>query len=174
MKGIHILGLFIFLLVSGNLSAAESTPRFQVTVRKSDDAVTITGDQKQTVFTVTSASGIGSTVIERRDEGWPGSLVLRLRLKGLESLKINNGTESLGVAVTLRGQRTVTRQWKGEQEIELAGDDPLRVSVSVLGADGKPAKALPVKDGTIEVTLPAAFFQGNPKRISVDWVDFFR
>jgi hypothetical protein len=36
------------------------------------------------------------------------------------------------------------------------------------------ATELPLKDGYFEVTLPRAFFEGNPKSITLNWVDFYR
>ena len=36
------------------------------------------------------------------------------------------------------------------------------------------AKELPLKDGYFEMTLPRAFFEGNPMTITVAWIDFYR
>ena len=36
-------------------------------------------------------------------------------------------------------------------------------------------KALPLKDGYyFEMLLPKAFFEGNPKAITLNWIDFYR
>jgi len=43
-----------------------------------------------------------------------------------------------------------------------------------VGGDGKPAKELPLKDGYFEVALPRAFFEGNPKAITLNWIDCYR
>lgn len=43
----------------------------------------------------------------------------------------------------------------------------------MVGSDGKPAKA-PLKDGDFKMQLPKAFFENNPKSITVNWIDFFR
>ena len=40
--------------------------------------------------------------------------------------------------------------------------------------DGKPAREFPLKDNYFEVTVPRAFFEGNPKTITVGWIDFYR
>ena len=48
------------------------------------------------------------------------------------------------------------------------------MDVRIVGGDGKPAKELPLQDGYFEVTLPRAFFDGNPKSITLNWIDFFR
>jgi hypothetical protein len=39
---------------------------------------------------------------------------------------------------------------------------------------GKPAKELPLKDGYFEIALPKAFFDGNPKTVTLNWIDFYR
>ena len=41
-----------------------------------------------------------------------------------------------------------------------------------LGANA--ARELPLKDGYFEMTLSRAFFQGNPKSITLNWIDFYR
>lgn len=48
------------------------------------------------------------------------------------------------------------------------------MEVHIVGADGKPAKELPLKDGHFEMTLPKAFLEGQPKSLSVQWIDFYR
>ena len=35
-------------------------------------------------------------------------------------------------------------------------------------------RELPLKGGYFEMQLPAAFFEGNPKSITIDWIDFYR
>ena len=50
----------------------------------------------------------------------------------------------------------------------------LWLDVRIVGGDGKPAKELPLKDGCFEVALPRAFFEGNPKSIKLNWIDFYR
>ena len=54
------------------------------------------------------------------------------------------------------------------------GGGPLWTEIRAVGADGKPADAIPLKGGYFETQLPKAFFEGNPKSITVTWIDFFR
>jgi hypothetical protein len=44
----------------------------------------------------------------------------------------------------------------------------------ILDSDGEPTKAIPLKDGCIEMQLPKRFFEGNPKSFKVEWIDFYR
>ncbi|HBI43799.1 MAG TPA: hypothetical protein DDY78_13250 [Planctomycetales bacterium] len=64
------------------------------------------------------------------------------------------------------------RLWKDGKEITpLDEKSPLWTDIRI-GGDGKPAKELPLKDGYFEMTLPQALCEGNPKSITVNWIDF--
>jgi hypothetical protein len=68
-----------------------------------------------------------------------------------------------------------TLLWKdGKEDAPLDEKSPLWTDIRIVGGDGKPARALPLKDGYFEVVLPKAFFEGNPKSITLNWIDFYR
>ena len=48
------------------------------------------------------------------------------------------------------------------------------MDIRILTSKDKPAKVLPLKNGYFEMTLPKAFFEGNPKSITLNWIDFYR
>jgi len=124
---------------------------------------------------VKSPSGIGQTVIERSDEKWPDVVALRLKLKGLESFKASNGTATLEAAVSSQNEGQRVRLSKdGKEDQPLDKNSPFWMEIRPVGSDGKPAKVVPLKDGYFEMTLPKAFFEGNPKSITLDWIDFYR
>ena len=56
----------------------------------------------------------------------------------------------------------------------LGSKKPYWIDVRILGGDGSPAKAIPLKDGYFELPLPMAFFKANPNSITVNWIDFYR
>lgn len=86
-----------------------------------------------------------------------------------------NGKVKLDGAVGIQDRKAAVRLWKdGMEDAPLAETSPLWTDVRVVGGDGKPAKALPLAAGYFEVTLPRAFFEGNPKAITVNWIDFYR
>ena len=67
------------------------------------------------------------------------------------------------------------RLWKdGKEDSPLDSNSPLWMEIRMVGGDGKPAKEIPLKDGYFEMQLPKAFFEGNPKSITVNWIDFYR
>ena len=174
-------GVFLTLSVAshglGIPSAASDDPpaRFTVTTRKADDTVAVGGDRERTTFDVRSPSGISRAVVERTGDAWPKAVVVRLHLKGLESLKVSAGAVAVGAAVGVRDGKVEVRQWTpGKDETPLAADDPRRLAIRVLGKDGKAAAGVPLDGGHFEVTLPAAFLRDNPKSLTVEWIDFYR
>jgi hypothetical protein len=96
-------------------------------------------------------------------------------LKGLENFRATNGMVKLEGSASLQDGKTVLRLWKdGKEDTPLDAKSPYWMDVRILGDDGKPAKEIPLKDGQFEMVLPKAFFEGNPKTITVNWIDFYR
>ena len=48
------------------------------------------------------------------------------------------------------------------------------MEIKILDSDGKPTKAIPLKDGSFEMQFPKKFFADNPKAFKVEWIDFYR
>ena len=151
------------------------TPMFKITTKRADDAVEVQADKDRTVFDVTSPFGVSQAVVERADDEWPKAVVLRLHLKGLESFRAENGKVRLDAAASIEDGKTKVRMWKdGKEDAPLEEKSALWTDIRIVGGDGKPANELPLKDGYFEMTLPQAFFEGNPKSITVNWIDFYR
>jgi hypothetical protein len=171
---LRVVALWIFVL-TGLGMAADTTPKFNVTTRKMDDTVQAQTNDGKVVFSVKSPSGIGSATIERVEKNWPEAVALKLHLKGLESLVISNGKAKLHVAVSSQEGKLRVRLWKDDKETEpLDQKSPCWMDVRIIGADGKPVKELPLKDGSFEMTLPKAFLDGSPKSLTLQWIDFHR
>jgi hypothetical protein len=164
----------IFLAVRA-IAADDSTPKLNVKTRKSEDRVQVRGDARQVVLSVTSPSGIGSATIERAANEWPAAVALELHLSGLESFAVSNGKVKLNVSVSSSDGKSRVRLWIDDKESEpLDPKSPYWMDVRILGADGKPAQELPLRNGHIEMILPRAMFGGNPQSLSVQWIDFYR
>lgn len=132
-------------------------------------------EKDKTVFSVHSPFGISQAVIERTDEKWPEGVVLRLHLKGLSSFRASNGKVTLDAAVSSHDDKQRVRRWKdGKENSPLDSNSPLWMEIRLVGGDGKPTKEIPLKDAHFEMQLPKAFFEGNPKSITVNWIDFYR
>lgn len=176
MAGIFRILVFGTLLLAVRALAADGpTPKFNVKTRKSDDSVRVDGDAGKVVFAVRSPSGIGSATVERTANDWPAGVTLRLHLSGLESLVVSNGKAALKAAVARHEGKLQARLWIDDKETEpLAPTSPYWMDIRILGADGKPASQLPLKNGHFEMTLPRAIFDGNPRSLSMQWIDFYR
>jgi hypothetical protein len=149
--------------------------KFKVTSKRTDDSVEVRSDKDEAVVVVKCPFGISQATVERRDDKWPAGVVVRLHLKGLERFDAGNGKVTLHAAAGIKDGKPDVRQWKDDKEADrLKPTDPLWAAINVRDGDGKQAKALPLKDGYFEIKLPKAFFEGNPKSVTLKWIDFYR
>ena len=168
--------LMVFVAMSNAVTAGDDKPpTFKITTKRDTDKVDVKFEKDQTVFSIHSPFGISQAVIERKEEKWPEGVVLRLHLKGLESFRISNGKVTLDAAVSSSDDRQRVRLWKdGKEDSPLDSKSPHWIAIRMVGSDGKPAKDVPLKDGFFEMQLPKAFFEDNPKAITLNWIDFYR
>ena len=178
---IPLIPLAVLLALGGTALADDGNApkdqpaKFKITTKRADAAVEVQGDKDQTVFDVKSPFGIGHAVIERVGDEWPKAVVLRLHLNGLESFRASTGKVTLDAAVSSQNDGQRVRVWKdGKEDAPLDEKSPFWMGIRMVGDDGKPAKEIPLKDGYFEVALPQAFFEGNPKSITLNWIDFYR
>jgi hypothetical protein len=169
----------MFLVILHTAASAhcdEPQTRFHVTTRKADDRVTTELRGAQVILTVTSPSGIGSAAITQERERWPGSMLLRLHLTGMERLRIGNGKLTLSASVSSAGNhRTILSLSEGgKDEIPINRRSPYWTEIRILDDQGHPAREIPLKDGVFELFLPQALFESNPPTITLDWIDFYR
>jgi hypothetical protein len=170
-----ILAASVLALADDGDAPKQAGDKFKITTKRTDDAVEVQADKDKTVFDVKSPFGIGQALIERQEENWPKTVVLRLHLKGLENFRAENGKVRLDAAVSSQEGKTKVRLWKDSKEdAPLDENSPFWTDIHIVGGDGKPAKEIPLKDGYFEMTLPKAFFESNPKSITLNWIDFYR
>jgi hypothetical protein len=176
MKWPHALALGVTSWLGAlAIDAATAGPKFKVTLKNPDDSHGITPDKDKVLFAFKGPGGICQAVIERQDEAWPRAIVIRLHQTGLESFRAENGKVSLHAAVAVQEGKIKARLWKDRDEkAGLDSKSPFWMEIRVVGADGKPATKLPLKGGWFEMQLPPAFLEGNPKSITLNWIDFYR
>ena len=173
MKTLLVLAAAGLIAFSGKLTLASEGAAARAPSRKKDSTVEVSSEKDRATFMVKSHSGIGKSAIERPGGEWPKIVVLRLHLKGLESFRASNGKVTLEAAVS--SQNGKVRLWKnGKEDVPLDAKSPYWMETRMVGGDGKPAKAIPLKDGYFEMALPKSFFEGNPKSITVSGIDFYR
>jgi hypothetical protein len=174
--------LAVVLLILSGIAVADDgdepsdqPANFKIATKRADDTVDVRADKDRTVFVVKSPFGISQAVIERQDEDWPKAVVLRLHLKGLEHFRASNGKVTLDAAASIQEGKAKLRLWKdGKEDAPLDERSPFWVDVRILDGNGKPAQELPLKDGYFEMDLPKAFFEGRPRSITLNWIDFYR
>jgi len=133
----------------------------------------VKSEKDKVVFDVRSPFGISSGTIARTTEQWPGKVVVQLRLKGLENFNVS--TDKLKLEASVSSQNGDVRLWKdGKEDSPLNSTSPYWMQIRIIDSDAIPAKAIPLKDGYVEMRLPKKFFEGNPKSITLNWIDFYR
>jgi hypothetical protein len=169
------LTMTTFAVAGDGDASKDQRARFKVTMKRKDDTVEVKAEKNKTVFDVKSPFGISQAVIERQEDTWPKAVALRLHLKGLESFRASNGKVRVDAAVSIEESKQRVRVWKdGKEDAPLDEKSPLWTDIRIVGGDGKPATELPLKGGYFEMVLPKAFFEGNPKAITLNWIDFYR
>lgn len=165
--------LSVLMLITATASA--DNPPFKFKTKRDDDQVAVKVEKDRTVFDVTCPTGISELVIERTGKAWPEVVVVRLRLSGLEHFKATGGKVTLGVGtLNYKGERP-TGLWASDTKE--SPDDPKSVyfmDFKMIDKNGKPTKEIPLQSGYFEMRLPKPFFEGNPKSVTLEWVDFYR
>ena len=147
---------------------ASQPDAFQIQCKKPEDRVAASVEEGSTTFTVTSPSGIGQATIERKGDAWPKTVVLRLNLKGLESLVISNGKTELSASVGGEGVRLSAdgRPLAGKSSGPGAMD-PLWMSIQSFNAAGDAGHYF-------GMTLPKAMLGEKAKVLTIQWIDYYR
>jgi hypothetical protein len=102
-------------------------------------------------------------------------VVLRLHLKGLSRFRASNGKVTLNAVASIQDGKPRVRLWRDRNEDDrLDKESPLWTDIRILSSDGKPAAKMYLKNGYFEKVLPRTFFEGNPKAITLTWIDFYR
>jgi hypothetical protein len=160
----------VVLLATTNCIAEEP---FRITTKRSDDHMDVNSKDDKTLFVISSPFGISNAIIERTKDAWPDKVLIRLRLKGLENLKLS--TDELRLEASVSSHDGSIRLWKDwNEDSPLVSNSPYWMEIRILDSDGEPAKAIPLKNGYFEMQLPKKFFDGNPKSFKVEWIDFYR
>ncbi len=146
----------------------------EVTLKKSEDSVRVEEQDDQTVYTITSPSGIGEAELVR-GTGWPKKITVRLRLRGLESLTISNGEVTLTASIASTGDHgQIQHVQRGDETVAVASDSPLWMGITAHTEDGGKTAGLPTDEGYFEVLLPTVLTEGNAASIILRWIDFYR
>lgn len=146
----------------------------EVVTKKEADRVVKSRKAGKTVYTVTCPSGIGAATITTTAT-WPETVLIRLELRGLESFRASTDRGALSISVLSHSGNRQLLQWTADgQETEVLPETPLWTEVRVFDKDGKPRDGLPAEDGYFELVLPRDLFEGQPRSLRLEWIDFYR
>lgn len=167
------LAIVIATLLNMGCSNAGGESLFKITTKRDNDKVEVRIIEGNAVISVRSPFGISQAIIERVDRNWPDTVTLQLHLKGMEHFKVTSGTVTLEASVSSQDGRV--RLWMvGEENSPLDMKCLHWMEIRMLGHDGKPTTSIPLTDGYFMMQLPQALIEGNPKSITVNWIDFYR
>jgi hypothetical protein len=126
------------------------------------------------ILDITSARGIGRAEIERLGPA-PASLVLRLRLKGLEEFRLVWGDTEVTAHVgsgspAVRQELSRPGATPSAAAAEIDSTSPYWLPIRIEAAN----PTIPLADGFFAVSAPPAFLQAAPARFTVRWIDFYR
>ncbi len=146
-------------------------PTFHATVGRADTRIQFVSGDEATIFEITSGFGIDKATVERLTDRWPKSIIIRLHLKGLESFKASHGKIALAAAAS-RTDQSVSRVslLEGSEEKPLDQGSPYWIEVRYRNE----GSTIRTNDGYFQITMPEKFFEGNPRQITLQWIDFYR
>ena len=153
---------------------AGGEPVFNVTPKNQDDQINIQQENGTTIVDIHSPTGIGSANFELESGTMPEELVLRLHLTGLEEFRLVSDQTTIAASGSSGDMFNVT-----DQSVIAAGNeyvitpiDPLWTKVEVIS--GQAEKAVPLKEGYFEITIPKEFIRRAGSSFEIQWIDFFR
>ena len=145
------IGFLLCLIVcSACTGHAVSSPIYDVSSDPGKrGGIKVQSEGNNTLIEVSSAFGIGSGTVNLVQGQWPGVVIVRLKLKGLEGFTVSNGM------------------------VEFDKSD-LPVRVFTENGTVWTGKYLLGELGYYEVQLPKSLFGEGVSSITIQWVDFYR
>jgi hypothetical protein len=156
---------------------APAPPQFQASVDAAGQRVVVEGQPSRAVVGVTSPSGIGSADVTRTSGTWPPEVVIQLKLKGLEELRVSCGDTTVVASVSSHSTGNVEvreRLLIGSANAEpLSPESPHWMRVTIVPAATAAGSEVPHSGGYFEVAVPSALLQQR-RSFTIAWVDFYR
>jgi hypothetical protein len=177
MRQAHIQAIFIsFLLLScaggpASAGAQPEEPAFIVITKNPDDQVDIQYENGRTLIDIQSPTGIGSAMFELESGSMPGSMTLRLHLKGLEEFRLTSAQDQISASVSSGYVSSNETILSSGTETPLQPGHPLWTEIEIISETGT---TIPLEEGYFEVTVPPDFLQNVGKTFQIEWVDFYR
>lgn len=140
-------------------SAANDRATYTAVPLKGDPTITFSTTNDQLLIDITSPTGIGGTTIEKTGGQWPPKIVMRLRVKGLESFTFRYADTTIDVSVSSHGDNAVREESNANGTLQSGDAEWIVVTPG---------------EGYFDLQAPAAFLQSGESKFTIEWIDFYR
>jgi hypothetical protein len=159
-----VLSWFALLSLAACAPSSATPPpaTYQAIPLKGDPRLTFSTTNDALLIDITSPTGIGSATIEKTAGEWPGKIVMRLRVKGLENFKFRYAETGIELSVSSRDNQAVYEAYEqaGQQGVVKAGD-PYWIAVTP-------------GEGYFDLEAPIDFLKSGENKFTIEWIDFYR
>jgi hypothetical protein len=152
---------------------AASEPEYHVTSSRPSAQVAVSNEGDSAIVEVYSDNGIGNASVKLVSGTWPGSIVMRFHLQGLESLQFLYDETVVNVSVNTQNMILQSVSVDGAAEEAVNDQSDYWMGVTFVDKDGTVVDS-PVAGGVIEVQAPADFLAGEYTEFTINWIDFYR
>ena len=174
--GAVLLGLGGMLMLAGcrPVQPAGSDTAAGVVATGAGDSVHLSESDGMLVVDITSVRGIGRALVTLNPTALPPAILLRLHLRGLEQLTVDNGEQRLEIAVASSPPHGVTQSAVGGEGTQLLHEgDALRATVTITAGDGRaPAGSRTSMEPSCNGI--AGLVDAKHSELALAWVDFYR
>ena len=163
----YSLILFSWLVVVSTAACAASSASnaraaYRAVPLKGDPRITFSTTNDTLLIDIISPTGIGSAAIEKTSGQWPGQIVMRLHVKGLEKFEFKYGKSSIDLAVSSQSDQAVHEVLTQPGKMgTVSPSDPHWIAVT-------PGQ------GYFDLQAPADFFKSGENKFTIEWIDFYR
>lgn len=152
---------------------AANEPEYHVTSSRPSAQIRVDNKGDSAIVEVYSDNGIGNGSVKLVSGMWPGSIVMRFHLQGLESLQFLYDETVVNVSVNTLNMILQSVSTAGAAEEAVDDQSDYWMPVTFVGKDGTAVDS-PVAGGVIEVQAPAHFLAGEYTEFTINWIDFYR
>ncbi len=145
----------------------KNNPAIEITFnREEGSSASVTWDDSRVTLDVADPWGINGLNARLTEGEWPEEVVIRLRLRGLESLEILYGDYTIATGVSSTDD-------PAPPLILTVTDEQGQTQSASPSADVYYPNIRPTADG-FEITLPPHFHNDSYPSFSLRWIDFYR